>query len=213
MPRATRGESLPPRLQGAAHATRVMLVCSAGGHLAEMQRILPAFDGCQLSLVTYRSSRDSRPLDDVTTLLVDKINLSLRPVRLLRAVPTYLRVRSPKRVDVTIADEMDHVPLYLVENIGISPLRLLQALPTFLRALWRERPAVIVSTGSEIAIPFFYLGRMLGIKTLYVESCCRVRTPSGTGRLVYPVADRFFVQWESLLERFGPKAEFGGRVL
>jgi UDP-N-acetylglucosamine:LPS N-acetylglucosamine transferase len=95
----------------------------------------------------------------------------------------------------------------------MSPIRLLRALPTFIGALRRERPDVIASTGSEIAIPFFYLAQILRIKTLYVESWCRVRTPSGTGRLVYPVADRFFVQWEPLLERFGPKAEYGGRVL
>lgn len=149
--------------------TRVMLVCSAGGHLAEIQRILPAFHGCRLSLVTYRSSRGPRPIEGI--------------------------------------------PAYLVENIGTSPIRLLRALPMFVRAIWLERPQVIVSTGSEIAIPFFYLARVLGIKPLYIESWCRVRTPSGTGRFVYPVADRFFVQWEPLLDRFGPKAEFGGRVL
>jgi beta-1,4-N-acetylglucosaminyltransferase len=146
-----------------------MLVCSAGGHLAEMERLLPAFDGSQLSLVTYRSSRGRQPIG--------------------------------------------RVPTYLVENIGTSPLRLIRALPMFIRALWLERPNVIVSTGSEIAIPFFYLARVLQIKTLYIESWCRVRTPSGTGRLVYPVADRFLVQWEPLLDQFGPRAEFGGRVL
>ena len=134
-----------------------------------MQRLLPALDGCRLSLVTYRSARGSSPIAGI--------------------------------------------PAYLVENIGASPIRLLRALPVFTQAILRERPDVIVSTGSEIAIPFFYVAKVLRIKTLYIESWCRVRTPSGTGRLVYPVADRFLVQWEPLLDRFGPKAEFGGRVL
>jgi UDP-N-acetylglucosamine:LPS N-acetylglucosamine transferase len=102
---------------------------------------------------------------------------------------------------------------YLVENIGNSPVRLLKALPTFMRALIRERPDVIVSTGSEIAIPFFYLAPLLGIKTLFIESWCRVETPSGTARLVYAVANRFFVQWEPLLAKFGSKAEYHGRML
>jgi UDP-N-acetylglucosamine:LPS N-acetylglucosamine transferase len=146
-----------------------MLVCSAGGHLAEIQRILPAFDACQLSLLTYRSARGPTPIDGVTT--------------------------------------------YLVENIGTNPVRLLRAIPTFFRAIVRERPDVVASTGSEIAIPIFYLAKVLRIKTVFIESWCRVRSPSGTGRLVYPVADRFFVQWEPLLERFGPKAEYVGRVL
>ncbi|MDQ1496646.1 MAG: beta,4-N-acetylglucosaminyltransferase, partial [Actinomycetota bacterium] len=102
---------------------------------------------------------------------------------------------------------------YLIENIGASPLKLLRGLPTILRALLRERPDAIVSTGSEIAIPFFYLARMLRIHSLYIESWCRVRTRSGTGRFVYPIVDRFFVQWPALLEQYGSKAELMGRVL
>ncbi len=90
---------------------------------------------------------------------------------------------------------------------------MLLAMPTFIYAIAKERPTIIVSTGSEIAIPFFYLGRLLGIATLFIESWCRVKTPSGTGRLVYPVATHFLVQWEPLLERYGSKARFRGRVL
>jgi UDP-N-acetylglucosamine:LPS N-acetylglucosamine transferase len=146
-----------------------MLVCSAGGHLVELQRLEEAFEGHQLSLVTYRGPRGDQPMPGVRT--------------------------------------------YLIENIGASPVRLLQGLPTILLALLRERPNAIVSTGSEIAIPFFYLARVLRIRSLYIESWCRVRTPSGTGRLVYPIVDRFFVQWPGLLKHYGPRAELMGRVL
>ena len=148
---------------------RVMLVCSAGGHLNELERLRDAFAGHELSLVTYHGPRGDEPMAGVRT--------------------------------------------YLIENIGASPLKLLRGLPTILRALLRERPHAIVSTGSEIAIPFFYLAKVLRIHGLYIESWCRVSTPSGTGRLVYPIVDRFFVQWPGLLERYGSKAELMGRVL
>ncbi len=147
---------------------KICLVCSAGGHLTEIARLLPAFDGDELVLVTYRSSRGDEPLPGIRT--------------------------------------------YLVENIGMSPWRLVRALPTILRVLLRERPDLIVSTGSEIAVPFFYLARLLRIGTIYIETWCRVRTPSGTGRLVYRVADRFYVQWEPLLRLYGPKAQYAGRI-
>lgn len=102
---------------------------------------------------------------------------------------------------------------YLLPNIGTSPWRLLGA---FARAAWVlgcERPDVVLSTGSEIAIPFLWLGRLLGARTVYVESCCRVTAPSRTGPLVYPVSDLFLVQWPALLDRYGPRAQYVGGLM
>jgi beta-1,4-N-acetylglucosaminyltransferase len=102
---------------------------------------------------------------------------------------------------------------YLLPNIGTSPWRLLGA---FVRAAWilgREHPDVVLSTGSEIAIPFLWVGQLLGARTVYVESCCRVTAPSRTGPLVYPVSDLFLVQWPALLERYGPRAHYVGGLI
>ncbi len=71
-----------------------------------------------------------------------------------------------------------------------------------LRFAWRilrERdPAVVVSTGAGLALPFFILGRLQRRRLVYVESITRVEKLALTGRLVYPLADAFFVQWASL---------------
>ena len=80
------------------------------------------------------------------------------------------------------------------------------------RVLRRERPDIIVSTGAGVAIPFFYLGRLMGIRTVFIESLTRIHKVSLTGRLVYPVASRFLVQWPQLAEKL-TRADFGGRVL
>jgi beta-1,4-N-acetylglucosaminyltransferase len=104
-------------------------------------------------------------------------------------------------------------PRYLLRNIGASPWRLLGALARAAWVLWRERPDVVLSTGSEIAIPFLWLGRVTGARTVYVESCCRVTAPSRTGPLVYPVSDLFLVQWPALLERYGPRAQYVGGLM
>ena len=46
---------------------------------------------------------------------------------------------------------------------------------------------------------------------MYIESYAKVRTPTLTGKLLYPFADRFYVQWRELLE-FYPKAVYVGGV-
>ena len=102
---------------------------------------------------------------------------------------------------------------FFIENIGTSLLRMLKASFWALYILWKERPQVIVSLGSEIAIPFFYLAKLFRIKTIFIESWCRVENLSKTGRLVYPVADQFWVQWHQLLKACGPKARFQGAIL
>ena len=86
-------------------------------------------------------------------------------------------------------EQLYHV--YALPNIGASLCRLLCSLPCAWRILRRERPDVLVSTGSEIAIPFFLCAKALRIRTVFVESLCRVRTCSKTGRVLYPLADVF----------------------
>ena len=66
------------------------------------------------------------------------------------------------------------------------------------KILRKERPDLIISSGAAASVPFFYLGKLLGAKTIYVEIFDRINTPSMSGRLVYPVTDRFIVEWEEM---------------
>jgi UDP-N-acetylglucosamine:LPS N-acetylglucosamine transferase len=96
---------------------------------------------------------------------------------------------------------------------------MLRATAAITRILIRERPDLIVSTGAEIAIPAFYAawalrGLSLGKPRLcFIESWTRVTMPTRTGRLVYPIADLFLVQWEHLLSHYGRRARYGGIIL
>ncbi len=87
--------------------------------------------------------------------------------------------------------------------------RSLKALFINTRLAWKllreERPDLIVSSGAAVAVPFFYLGKLLGIKTIYIEVFDRINTPTMTGKIVYPVADRFIVEWEEMKQVY-PKA-------
>ncbi|BDR53401.1 UDP-N-acetylglucosamine--LPS N-acetylglucosamine transferase [Bombiscardovia nodaiensis] len=78
---------------------------------------------------------------------------------------------------------------------------------TFLawKVLKREKPDLIVSSGAAVAVPFFYLGKLLGAKTIYLEVFDRMDAATLTGKLVYPVADRVVVQWDEMTSVY-PKA-------
>lgn len=64
------------------------------------------------------------------------------------------------------------------------------------KVLRKEKPDLIISSGAAVAVPFFYLGKLMGAKLIYIEVFDRIDKPTVTGRLVYPIVDKFIVQWE-----------------
>ena len=80
------------------------------------------------------------------------------------------------------------------------------------KVLRRERPDVLISTGAAVAFPFFLLGRLMGVKTVFIEVYDRIDHASLTARLCAPLSSSFLVQWEDQLV-FHPKAELIGRLM
>jgi beta-1,4-N-acetylglucosaminyltransferase len=77
------------------------------------------------------------------------------------------------------------------------------------RLIRRLRPAVLVSTGAGIAVPFAWVTWLFGGRVIYVESMARIDGPSLSCRLISPVADRVYVQWPELLDVM-PRAHYHG---
>jgi UDP-N-acetylglucosamine:LPS N-acetylglucosamine transferase len=103
---------------------------------------------------------------------------------------------------------------YYIANIGKSPMAFIFGLIKILFIFLKERPTILFSTGSEIAVPPFYFGKFLfGTKLIYLESCAQIFRPSMTGKWVYPITDLFLVQWEPLLKKYGPKAKYVGGLV
>jgi len=88
----------------------------------------------------------------------------------------------------------------LVRNLGLA---------------WRVvrivRPKVILTTGAGVAVPFAWIGRVLGARIVYVESFTRIDGPSLSCRLIAPVADRIYAQWPELSRRL-PRARYAGNL-
>lgn len=146
---------------------KIALVCSHGGHLTEMLRLMEAFEGHEVFFVTYVSPRTK-----------------------------HLNYHN-----------------YLIENIGNSPLRMFVSFFKIASIFRKERPDLVLSTGSEIAIPAMLLAKVIGIRAIFIESWCRINTKSFTGRVMYYVADEFLVQWPQMLNVYGKKARFEGAVI
>lgn len=98
-------------------------------------------------------------------------------------------------------------PCYFPTNRNIKNL----IRNTFLaiRVLKKEKPDLIISSGAAVAVPFFYLGKLFGTKTIYIEVFDRINKPTLTGKLVYPVTDRFIVQWEEMKKVYPKAINFG----
>ena len=115
--------------------------------------------------------------------------------------------------------DIDRDMILNFENVyALQERKLIIKVPTvsFLKIfliLLKERPQVIVSTGSIIAIPAFFFGKILGAKLIFIESVAQVTTPSGTGKILYWFSDLFFVQWDALLKLYGKKARYVGGLI
>jgi beta-1,4-N-acetylglucosaminyltransferase len=103
---------------------------------------------------------------------------------------------------------------YGIMNFAKNPFYLIIGILKILLIFIKERPKILFSTGAEIAIPSFYMGKFLfRTRLVYLECSAQVLTPSLTGRWVYPISDLFLVQWEPLLKQYGPKAKYVGGLI
>ena len=73
------------------------------------------------------------------------------------------------------------------------------------KILLKENPHLIISSGAAVAVPFFWIGKLFGAKTIYIEVFDRIDKPTISGKLCYPVADKFIVQWPEMKKVY-PKA-------
>ena len=87
-------------------------------------------------------------------------------------------------------------PCYYPSNRSLKAL-MINTVRAF-KVLKKERPDLIISCGAAVAVPFFYVGKLFGAKLIYIEVFDRIDSSTLTGRLVYPITDRFIVEWEEM---------------
>lgn len=77
------------------------------------------------------------------------------------------------------------------------------------KVLHKEKPDLIISSGAAVSVPFFYLGKLFASKLIYIEVFDRIDKPTLSGRLVYPIVDKFIVQWEEQKEVYKKAINLG----
>ena len=75
----------------------------------------------------------------------------------------------------------------------------------------KYQPEVIVTTGTHTAVPMCYIAKILGSKVIFIETFANRATPTVAGKVIYPIADTFVVQWEEM-KKYYPKAVYWGWI-
>ncbi|MFO1204693.1 MAG: hypothetical protein U1E63_02960 [Burkholderiales bacterium] len=92
-----------------------------------------------------------------------------------------------------------------------NKLRLAQMALHVLLVILRERPNVVISTGAACGYFSIRLGKVVGARTIWIDSIANVDNMSLSGKLAKRYADLWLTQWPHLASADGP--EYAGAVL
>ncbi len=111
-----------------------------------------------------------------------------------------------------------HYQAYDVRDKHSRLRSLLKLFPAVLKTLFdvltisrRYKVAGVLSTGPGLCILPMLLFRVVGVKTVFLETFCRFESRSFTGRIMYRIAHRFLIQNRELQSLY-PNAEYSGRL-
>ena len=72
-------------------------------------------------------------------------------------------------------------------------------------------PDIVITTGTHTAVPMCKIAHKHGKKVIWIETFANSTTPTKAGEMIYPIADLFIVQWESMLKVY-PNAVYKGWI-
>lgn len=108
--------------------------------------------------------------------------------------------------------KINHYVMQVNRKELLFPIKMLIILIESLYIFLKEKPDVIISTGVLAAIPMLFIGHFFKKKIIYIESFAKINSPTMTGKLIYKkhIADRFYVQWETMKEFYPDAIYLGG---
>ena len=153
---------------------KIILICSDGGHLAQVLELSDLFLQYDYLIITEKSE---------ATISLKK-NYNVR----------YVKPR-PKGRSRGISFWMSVVSNFLYS----------------VRLIITHYPKVIITTGSHTAVPMCIIGKLFFVKIIWILSYARISTKAKSADLIYPIADKFLVQWESAQQLY-PRSKYLGGV-
>lgn len=113
--------------------------------------------------------------------------------------------------DPKCASMVDGADFFVVKDFSRWNAYLI--VPNFFRFLGRfvmHRPAAVITTGAAPGLTALLAARLLGIKTVWVDSIANVEHLSFSGRVARKFAGRTYTQWEELKD---DSTVYAGNVL
>jgi UDP-N-acetylglucosamine:LPS N-acetylglucosamine transferase len=115
-------------------------------------------------------------------------------------ITTYVTTNPAYAADVSDSE------LYVVTDANRSkPLRLLWSAYEMLIRVIKMRPEVVISTGAAPGLFGIVFGRLVGAKTIWVDSIANAEKMSLSGRIALRFADIVLTQWPHLARAGGPR--------
>ena len=153
----------------------------------------------------------SAPADQTTLLLVADPGGHLFELAGLREVwsrfsRTWVTVKASD-VETLLPDE--HI-VFAFGQTRRSVVNLLRNAVLAVVVIRRIRPAVVMTTGAALCVPFAWIGRLFGARVVYIECSGRIGV-SLSCRLIAPIADRLYVQWPEVVPSLA-RARYAGSV-
>jgi hypothetical protein len=168
-----------------ASPRRVLAVASGGGHWIQLRRLRPAWAGCAVTYVTTRPGYQDEVARDAEA--GDAEDGSGAPP------PRFLTVPDANRW---------------------QKLRLVRQLARIAWIVLSTRPHAIVTTGAAPGYFAIRIGRLVGARTVWVDSIANAEELSLSGRQAGPHADLWLTQWEHLAAADGGEGpHYHGAVL
>lgn len=127
----------------------------------------------------------------------------------------YHIVTEKTKIDDSLKEEYKEKISFLIYGTKKYPIRYIFKFTTncFISLFYflKYQPEVIVTTGTHTAVPMCYIAKILGSNVIFIETFANKTTPTVAGRLVYPIADTFVVQWKEMQIHY-PKAVYWGWI-
>jgi beta-1,4-N-acetylglucosaminyltransferase len=172
----------------------IMIVLGSGGHTGELILMIKKLDLIKFNKIFFVYSHN-----DTSSANKIKENIDVEKHK----------------------QKIQYFQIYRSRNVGQSfKSSIITTIISFIHSamiICKTRPNIIVTNGPGVALPLCYTGYILKIllllsefKILFIESYCRTKSISLTGRLIQPISDRFIVLWKELADK---KREYIGKIL
>lgn len=130
--------------------------------------------------------------------------------RLTNALSTRYEIAYASTVD-TSALIPGHPRVHVLRDFNRwRPWALFPTAWRLLRVIASERPVAIISTGAAPGLMAVAIGRLLGVRTLWIDSIANAAELSGSGRIARRIAHKIYTQWPQLADN---RVECHGNVL